>query len=286
MLPATGRFIQVEAILSTKQNGVTPVLYDLTVSPAGLPTPSPSPVQTETSVATRPAPTATLTSAATDTPTPTPTPRPVYLPLQLREECPQVAEHADVALILDASTSMLEPCATGQSKLEAAKDAIRAFLAAIRVPGDRVALVVYSDRAHLLQPLTGDPGLVTDALSRVTVARQTRMDLALTEAAAELQRGRPLNPDSEAVIILLTDGLPNPVSAEEVVRVADQVKSSGIRVFTIGLGDDVSAELLRQVATTPANYYQSPDGRDLAELYSRIARLLPCPGAVFWPEAR
>ena len=83
--------------------------------------------------------------------------------------------------------------------------------------------------------------------------------------------------------MLLTDGLPNPVSADVVRQVADDVKRGGVTVYAIGLGKDVNADLLRAVATTRDAYYASPDGDDLASLYRRIAVRLRCPGAQFWP---
>jgi streptogramin lyase len=277
----SGRYLQVEATLTTQTNGITPILYDLTVWPGFVPTPeaSPSPTNTPT-----PTPTPTGTPTPTPSPTPGPTPGPVYLPLLLREDCPKVVEHADVALILDASTSMLDATVTGQSKLDAARNAIRDFLGIIAMPGDRAALVSYNDRAYLLQPMTGDPSAVSRALDRATVALHTRTDLALHMAADELGRSRGERPENKSVIILLTDGLPNPVGPDEVLRVADAVKASGITIYTIGLGKDVNADLLRAVASWPNAYYPSPGGDDLAELYRRIARVIYCPGTVFWPS--
>jgi hypothetical protein len=273
MNPVSGRYLQVEAILTTEHNDLTPILYDLTVWPAGLPTPTNTPT-----------PSVTPTITPSPTPTATPVPKPLYLPLLLKEECPRVVEHADIAIVVDASTSMLGPTASGESKLAATRSAIRVFLEIISLPQDRAAIVAFNRRAWVAQPLTGERQPLLSALGGIEVVRQTRTDLALDVAAAELARHRAERPDNEPVIILLTDGLPNPVGPVEVMAVADRVKRSGITVFTIGLGLDVNDDLLRGVATTPHHYYASPTGDDLEELYRRIARVLLCPGAVFWPD--
>ncbi len=240
-----GRYLQVEAILTTEINHLTPILYDLTVWPAQVTA--------------------------------------IHLPIALKEECPLVAEHADVALILDASTSMLDPTGTGESKLAAAQAASRVFLSLLDMPADRAGLVAYNDQAYLLQSLTGDRAAVLAALDRVRVDVHTRTDLALTLAKDDLLAHGSERPANRPVIVLLTDGLSNPVGPDQVLRAADAVKAQGSVVFTIGIGTDVNADLLRGVASSPAHYYASPSGDNLESLYRRIAPRLPCPGAVFWP---
>jgi streptogramin lyase/uncharacterized protein YegL len=280
--PMTGRYLQVEAVLTTDINLVTPILYDLTVVPAGVVPPTVTPTVPPTPTPTR-TPTPTVTRTHTATPTPTSRPKPLYLPLLVREACPDVVLHANIALVLDASTSMLDATATGQSKLDAARAAVRTFLDTVNLPDDRATLVAFNETATVVEPLTGVRAALRAALGRITVETHTRTDLALQVARAELTRGAASHPDHRAVIVLLTDGLPNPVSPDEVRRVADGVKGDGIVVYTIGLGTDVNAPLLREVATTPDAYYASPDGDDLEALYRRIAVRLRCPGAQFWP---
>ncbi|MFN8421942.1 MAG: VWA domain-containing protein [Anaerolineae bacterium] len=89
-------------------------------------------------------------------------------------------------------------------------------------------------------------------------------------------------------MILLTDGLPNRVPTpypsgrqeDTVLAAATALKAQGVRVFTIGLGeeDDVFKQLLRDAASTPSDFYFAPDGEDLEGIYERIAGTIrPCP---------
>lgn len=117
------------------------------------------------------------------------------------------------------------------------------------------------------------------------MALQSRADLALRLAADELIRARAERPGQRAAIVLLSDGLVNPVGPDEVRRVADAVKAAGIEVNTIGVGEDVSAALLAALASWPDAYFSSPSGDDLAALVRRIAPVRPCPDAAPWSRA-
>jgi hypothetical protein len=86
--------------------------------PTPIPSPSPTPSPTLT-----PTPTATATAS----PTPTPTPGPIYIPVILGERCEDRTRHADVVLVLDASTSMLRLTDQNRAKLTAVQDAARLF---------------------------------------------------------------------------------------------------------------------------------------------------------------
>ncbi len=79
-------------------------------------TPTPPPTSTPTESAT---PTVTATPTSTASPT-TPPPRPVYLPIAELRHCVRSAVAADVVLVLDTSSSMLEEVRPGYRKLDAA----------------------------------------------------------------------------------------------------------------------------------------------------------------------
>ncbi len=72
-------------------------------------------------------------------------------------------------------------------------------------------------------------------------------------------------------VILLTDGNPEGTYADAVRAAAQSLHEAGIQLFTVGLGTDVNAALLREIATAPDHYYQSPAPADLAQIYSRLA---------------
>lgn len=258
----------------TDSHGVARIqaLAPITVTAAGgCITPSPT-VPTPTS-----SPTPTLTPA----PTGTRVPAPVYLPLALREHCTPDDRHADVVLVMDASTSMLDPVPSGGTKIDAARAAAEALLALLRFPADQAAVVSFDETARLEQPLTGDAAAVRAALARITHRPFTRIDLGVAEARRELASARH-DGDQTAVLVLLTDGRANPVGPEAAVAEAAGAKAEGALVFTIGLGADLDADALVAMASRPAWAYRAPDASDLAAIYERIGGEIPCPAGAFW----
>jgi len=259
------------------------------------PSPSPTPVISPTPSATRtPSSTPTVTPVPTDTATPSPTtmpsptrvPGPVYLPIAVSEPpCLPIRPILDVILILDASTSMADLTRAGRPKIDAAIAAARDFVArlALAANGDHAALVAFNVAATLEAPLTFDRAALDAALDGIALAQFTRIDLGLDAAAAELASGRR-RPGATAAVILLTDGRSNPVPVSEAERAAEAVKATGARLFTIGLGQDLDADALRRMASRPADYFEAPDGEDLAAIYEVIAAALPCPPYAHWPR--
>jgi len=255
-------------------------------------TPSPTPLISPTPSATRtPSPTRTSTTTPTATPSPTKTPSPtripgpVYLPLAVSEPpCLAVTPTLDVILILDASTSMRDPTRAGRPKIDAAVAAARDFVArlALAPDGDHAALVAFNVAATLEAPLTADRAALDAAHDGIALAQFTRIDLGLDAAAAELASARR-RPGATAAVILLTDGRSNPVPVSEAERAAEAVKATGARLFTIGLGQDLDADALRRMASRPQDYFEAPDGEDLAAIYQAISAALPCPPYAHWP---
>jgi Mg-chelatase subunit ChlD len=87
------------------------------------------------------------------------------------------------------------------------------------------------------------------------------------------------------VVLLLTDGLPNRVPPAEdgrpettILRAADEAKRAGIRIYTVGLGQQVqiSADLLRAIASTPGMYREAPDASALRSIYTELAGVVRC----------
>jgi Mg-chelatase subunit ChlD len=230
-------------------------------------------------------PTATCTAqpseTATPSPTATPRPGPIYLPLSLREQCIPGQQRVDVALVIDASSSMEDPTSTGRRKLDAALEAVSLFLGNLVLPSDQAAIVVFNSDAWLRQELTGDRGLLASALQGIQTARQTRLDRGVAVGHEELVGSRR-RPGNQAVMIVLTDGLANPVPASVAVEEAAAAKADQVTIFTIGLGNELDEWALQAMASRPDYYYWAPDAEELADIYRRIAVTIPCPAGQFW----
>lgn len=202
-------------------------------------------------------------------------PRRVYLPLAVRTGCVIKRRPLDVALVLDASSSMEEPSTTGQgTKLDAARAAAAAFVRRIDPAEDRAAIVAFNRTARRVVPLTGDIDRLTLGLAAIESAEGTHIDLGLAEATGALEGRRPA---ALAAVIVLTDGLQTmPPGNAAVVAEADRLKASGALVYAIGLGSTIDAALLTGVASSPDRYFSSPTDAELTAIYDAILARLAC----------
>jgi len=239
----------------------------------------PTPTHTPTSTPVPPSPTPvvpTATPRPTNTPvppTPTRVPEPIYLPILNLGRCLERDRPSHVALVIDASTSMEQPTSGGRSKLEAAKDGARAFVALMR-PVDRTAIVAFNSIATTLAPLTADRAALEAAIGGIAPSPHTRIDLALRAGADALAdaTGEPIR-----AIVLLTDGLPSQTTPQAVRDAAADARARGIAIFTIGVGADVDMALLADVAADPSRAFSVDDGEALADIYRQISAKIPCP---------
>ena len=201
----------------------------------------------------------------------------VFLPLVMRNFCALTSRHADIVLTIDTSGSMEEPTQPdGPTKLDAAKFAATNFLNLLVFPGNQAAIVSFDTDAVLEHALSDDRAGLIAALQSLMAGGVTRMDLALALSRSELVGPRH-NPIHSRIVIFLTDGLPNGTTEETVLAEANATKSQGITIYTIGLGSNVNASLLREIATSASHYYFSPSTTQLTEIYERIAGTLRCP---------
>ncbi len=201
-------------------------------------------------------------------------PRAAFLPLVFQNRC--VQRRADVALVIDTSTSMLERAAPGgPTKLDAARGAARAFVRYLGLPADQAAVVAFSSDAALVQGLTGDAAAVDRALAGLPLGSGTRIDRGLAVAQAELTGPRH-RAGGLPVVVLLTDGQPAGGSVPATLAQAQAMRQAGVAIFTIGLGADADGALLVDIAGDAERYSYAPDQGALERIYRTIAWSLPC----------
>jgi Mg-chelatase subunit ChlD len=200
----------------------------------------------------------------------------------LREECNPNEQHADVALVLDASSSMGQDYSPGATRWDAAVDAATAFVELLR-DGDQSAVVWFNSQARVEQELTGNRQALYWALQRITLSELTRLSLGLKVAQEELASPRHLEFNSSA-IVLLTDGKANPEPVSDALAAAEAAKLSGTTVFVVGLGEPeaLDDQALRMMASRPEYYYQTPNAEDLSRIYEEIGGVIPCPVGQYW----
>lgn len=278
---------------------ITPTLYPPppTDLPSATPTPTASATPSPTGGRVTPSDTPTATRTPDPTPTapeptvvlpPTETPTPdgykIYLTILFNDRCFKL--YTDVVLVIDASTSMRERTDLGVQKLAAAKRAAKVFLDQLQLTDDLVgrhdqaAVVWFNDTARLEQPLTSDRARLDAAIDRIGMVEGTRIDAGLEVANRELLHPQRRKLENQPVVVLLSDGLPNRSTNEQVIAAADAIKRDGAYVFTIGVGrhDAIFADLLRRVASQPTDFFASASGDDLAAIYQAIAGQVICKG--------
>jgi Mg-chelatase subunit ChlD len=165
-------------------------------------------------------------------------------------------------LVIDRSESML----TGD-KLEQAKQAARYFVSLIEFTRDRVGLIAFDERPELAVPLTNDALILDAAIAILQPAGSTNLGRAVAAAQQELS-GPRRRQSARAILILITDGVSDPRPA---VSEAGRAKAAGTRLFTIGWGYDTDRNLLRRMASTPADAYFEPRPGELSSIYADIA---------------
>ena len=184
----------------------------------------------------------------------------LYNPSQVRSRHHSSARNAapicNTVLCLDVSPSMTWALTESISKLDAARQSLDIMIdgKARNHPGDRIAIVCFSNRASVLSPfrLAADPKLIA-AISRARTYPSTNISAGLSLALdLHLQCRGPWHRN----IILATDGMPMPPdSPDQVLATARRALAERVNIHTVGIGSTAhfDPELLKRVASTTHN---------------------------------
>ncbi len=208
------------------------------------------------------------------------------------DECSNACEEVciapiDVMLLIDRSGSM-NTIEDGNTRLARAKNAATTFLDKVNFTKDKAGLASFNHIATLNQGLTNNQALITNAINALTATGQTNIGGGINVSRKELISSG----GDTKTLVMLSDGAPNINAtggicfgsfalnnscAKHAVNEANVTKLAGIKIFTIGLGIDALTEtLLKQIATTPSNYFSAPNSTQLESIYLQIAEEI-CP---------
>jgi Mg-chelatase subunit ChlD len=189
----------------------------------------------------------------------------VNVTLTLAGECPpDVAVNSDGMLVVDHSGSM-----GADNKMAEAIAAATRFVDGLDLGRHRAGLVAFNHLSELLVPLGTDAPRLRQELGGLVATGGT--DIAQAVQMADDHLRMAARSDALGVIVLLTDGQ---AAVEPALRAAAFAKARGVLIFTIGLGSDVNADLLRSMASSPQDYFFAPAASDLAAIYQRISRVV------------
>lgn len=236
----------------------------------------------------------------------------VARPVLVGEEIPLPVEGRDLMVAIDLSGSMgredFSINGRAMNRLTVVKAAADDFIR--RRKGDRLGLILFSDRAYLQAPLTFDRTVVRKLLDEAQVGL-TGQKTAIGDAIAISIKRLKDRPTQSRVLVLLTDGVNNS-GVMQPLQAAELAKELGIRIYTIGVGADPSAVqtafgrriidpsqdldegTLKKIAKlTGGQYFRATDVKSLAKIYSEINKLEPVSGnplymrpsvsLYFWP---
>lgn len=192
----------------------------------------------------------------------------------------------DIAVVLDLSSSMqeeMEPArtprvamltrTTGQTRLNATKEAIKSFLRRRR--DDRVALIVFSDNAYVVSPLTFDReyllryiDVIDDQLLRGEGMTAIGDGLALANFL--LARQANGTERRNQVVVLFTDGEAN--KGRDPLEVLGESNAANIRVHFVGVGLEEEVRnkpqvqrLFQAIRRYGGRYFNANTSRDLED---------------------
>lgn len=174
------------------------------------------------------------------------------------------ASGIDMALVLDASLSMLAPDER-PSRLERLKQEVRRLRA--MAPADRVALIAFAGRSYVLAPLTTDEGALQLYLDTLDPSMVGEGGSSLARA---LRQGTELLLASDGVadraLVVLGDGETfEPIA--DVEAAAREAGRRGVHVVTVGFGTPGGATIPVREEGGRLALKRDPEGRVVTTRY-------------------
>ena len=149
-------------------------------------------------------------------------------------------EGIDIMVALDISDSMGIEDMRPVNRMESAKTIIEEFIKARS--SDRIGLLVFSGEAYTRVPLTLDYPVLLKSLREVKPSPNLKMGTAIGVALASAVSRLKDSTAKSRVVILLTDGENNSGTIDPETAL-DIAKGYGIRVYSVGMGQDGMAQL-------------------------------------------
>ena len=149
----------------------------------------------------------------------------------------------------------------------------------IDVTQTQIGVLKFNQTAEIVFNLDGygDRQSLVNAIGNIAIwGGDTNIAIALRTARAMFSQSRGSRPDVHKILILVTDGTAN-VEEMNTEREADRTKEAGIKVYTVGITDQVDQDQLSDIASRPDYFFYAANFGDL----NRVLRELieqSCPG--------
>ena len=187
-------------------------------------------------------------------------------------------EGIQLVLAVDTSGSML-----GGTALRDAQAAAKTFLSQLG-PQDQAALIVFAERADIVQDFTADLALLEAAVDGLSAVPQART--ALYEAAFEAGERMVQVPAGRKAVIIFTDGS-DTVGGFTLKDAIDKAQEANVPVYAIGLqGGQFDPAPMRQLAEGTGGFYvEAPNSQELSAQFQAVRELLEQQYAIRYTSA-
>ncbi|MRR36333.1 VWA domain-containing protein, partial [bacterium] len=150
---------------------------------------------------------------------------------------------------------------SSKTKMQIADESVAGLLDHLK-PEDRFGMVIFSDEAFLLDPLTEmadkNPDKLRSSILAIKETDGTNMEAGMEKGTALFDRLLLQDADYENRIIFLTDAMPNLGETGDLplYRMLEDNADRGIYTTFIGIGVDFNTELIENITKIKgANYY-------------------------------
>jgi Ca-activated chloride channel family protein len=197
-------------------------------------------------------------------------------PGQKLELLPDEKKGIDMMFAIDVSGSMTDSVDfLPSNRLEVSKELLLEFVKKrIR---DRMGVVVFAGSAYLQAPLTGDQESLKEIIKDINRDSVFEQGTAIGDAIILSTYRLKKSTARSKIILLFTDGVSN-MGKVDMKTAAETSKEFGIKIYTIGIGKDLSSEIdfqsLEEISSiTKGKFYRAIDSNQLEATLKDIDQL-------------
>ena len=193
---------------------------------------------------------------------------------------------SNTILLIDRSGSMASLGNDPPQPLTDVKNAAKSFIDSLGISA-KVGVISFASEASnpIDINLTEDQISAKNRIDDISIIdngiQYTNIFGAFNSAKKELNSSRR---DQSAIgaVILLTDGVANKPSiadeesyAEEIaLKESQELKSSGIKIFSIGLGEEINKDFLNKISSSPEHTFFTINSKEISSIYKKISTSL------------